>query len=895
MKKSIILSVFLCIVTTLQANDISVYDLRCNGLESPVGIDTSVNFGWKINSHDNNFIQKTYSIELSTEPEFKNNIIWKSGKIISRNSTSVRCPAGLSDASTYFWRVRIWGDDGSASPWSQTAKFATGLKRRESWCGAKWIAMEADGEKIVPAIHAPETWHKLGDKEVGKYPMPLFRKKFKAGKGIRSATAYICGLGHFDLFLNGTKVGSDFMDPGWTMYGREALYVCLDMTELIEPGDNEIRVALGNGMYNIPRERYFKFTGSYGAPKMTCLVKLEYTDGSTDNIVSDTSWSVTPSPVTFSSIFGGEDYDARIASRIEAGSDGIWHDAVETTGVPHLKAQSGTAMRIKAHYAPQRVLKSPGGNDIYDFGRNMAGIVGIKVKGKAGQRLVLRPAELLDENGNITQQASGTPYYFSYTVGSDSTEYWHPNFTYYGFRYVEVVPDTCTGAPQLLEITALNTASEAPLTGHFRCSNDLFNSIYTLIDRAMESNTASVLTDCPHREKLGWLEQCHLMQNSLCSRRDMRHIYEKLMADMAASQLENGAIPTIAPEYVRFEGGFEDSPEWGSAFILCPLGLWKWYGDIDILEKYYPDMKRYMGYLASRAENHIITYGLGDWYDIGPAEPSYAQLTSPGVTATALYYQNACAMAEIAQLLGIDADCEMFRNLATDIRKSYNSRFFNEDKAFYDHNSQTANAISLHLGLADDRHRDKIVRSLANDISSKGLTAGDIGYRYVLKALEDNGLSELIYDMNSRFDTPGYGWQLAHGATTLTESWQAYGFVSNNHMMLGHLMEWLFSGLGGLSTDSICGPSHIIIKPQPAGDINYAETSIGTPYGEASCLWKMDGRRMIMNIHIPANTSASVFFPKHTGGQINNYGMPFTSDSNVNIGSGNYLFEYYIL
>ncbi|MDE6134673.1 MAG: family 78 glycoside hydrolase catalytic domain, partial [Muribaculaceae bacterium] len=412
----------------------------------------------------------------------------------------------------------------------------------------------------------------------------------------------------------------------------------------------------------------------------------------------------------------------------------------------------------------------------------------LTISGRKGQKITLRPGELTDANGHVNQDASGKPFYYTYILNGDSTETWRPQFTYYGFRYLEIETDsTDSREPEIIAVSALHTSSENAVTGHFHCSNELFNRIYRLIDKAMSSNSASVLTDCPHREKLGWIEQAHLMQNSLSYRRDMSRLYEKAMADMAASQRSDGAIPTIAPEYVRFEGGFEDSPEWGAAFILCPYQAWLTYGNSDILHRYYPAMKKYMDYLATRADSNIIAYGLGDWYDIGPKEPGYSQLTSNGVTATAIYFQNASTMARIAEITGHDDDAAAFRNLAGDIRQAFNCRFLNSEEGYYDRNSQTANSMALVLGFPDKEIREKVARNLADDIISRGysLTAGDIGYRYLLKALEDNGMSDIIYVMNTGFDHPGYGWQLAHGATALTESWQAYGFVSNNHMMLG--------------------------------------------------------------------------------------------------------------
>lgn len=869
-----------------QAPSARVVRILCDGLEDPVGITGTPVFGWQIDSDTPGYLQKAYEIEVSRDSLFISPAVWKSGRVASDNSIAVNYSGPpLSPASRYFWRVRVCGDSGKISPWSPPGSFIIGPDGSDDWQGAQWVAFENDRVKVVPLLHAPDAWSVEGDGKIGDYTLPLMRKTFDVKGPVKSAVAFICGLGQFECYLNGDKVGDHFLDPGWTLYDKEAEYVGFDVSGMLSQGSNTLGVMLGNGMFNIPRERYFKIVGSYGAPRLKALMVIDYADGSRETVITDPSWITREGPVTFSSIFGGEDYDASalpegwcesISEDAALLADNAWKSVVLTDGPAILKPQLGTALKVRERFSPRRILTDPEGRRVYDFGQNISGIVGLKIKGMPGQTVRLYPAELIDNEGRINQSASGDPYYFTYTLKGDSVERWQPQFSYYGFRYVMLDTLNCRGVMPEIELSLLHTTAGNRETGFFHCSDAMFNDIYRLIDRAMASNSASVLTDCPHREKLGWLEQAHLMQSSLMSRRDMRHIYRKAMSDMAASQLESGAIPTIAPEYVRFAGGFEDSPEWGSAFIQCPYKAWIQYGDLGILSDYYPAMKRFMDYLASRAEGHIVAYGLGDWYDIGPKEPGYSQLTSSGVTATALYYQNACAMSRIAALLGHNADSEEYAALAAEIRRAFNARFYNPDKGFYDRNSQTANAMALALDLVDEDGRAKVAASLASDIISKGLTAGDIGYWYVIKALEGEGMSELLYSLNKRYDTPGYGWQLANGATCLTESWQAYGLVSNNHMMLGHLMEWFFTGLAGISPDPVEGSRHLLIAPQPVGDIAHAQAVIETPYGRAESRWERNADKIRLMVEIPANSYASVSLPS----------------GKVKVGSGRHRFEY---
>lgn len=419
----------------------------------------------------------------------------------------------------------------------------------------------------------------------------------------------------------------------------------------------------------------------------------------------------------------------------------------------------------------------------------------------------------------------------------------------------------------------------------------------------MRSNLSSILTDCPHREKLGWLEVAHLMQYSLQYRYDLPGFYRQMMRNMSDSQTEAGTIPSIAPEYVRFADGFEDSPEWGSAFIIIPWYVYKWYGDDSLLKEYYPLMRKYLDYLSSRASGHIIEYGLGDWYDLGPAHPGVSQLTSRGVTATGIYYYDLSIMNEVAGLFGLEEDSRYYRNLMSEVKQAYNARFYHQDKGYYDRNSQTANAISLFYGLVDEENYDKVYENLKKDIADRNyaLTSGDIGYRYLLKVLEDNGDSDLIYKMNARYDVPGYGWQLAYGATALTESWQAYGFVSNNHCMLGHLMEWFFAGLGGIGQKEMSvGYKQIVIRPQMVSGIKSVESSYSSPYGVIRSKWKVKKNSIQAEIEIPANTQGIVCLPY--GENVQEGGIPLelvdgckvlkTNEKEIvlELGSGKYSF-----
>ena len=897
----------------IAATSFSLYGLTCEFEANPAGVETTApRFSWKCNRPERGYVQSAYQIMAYEAGK----VIWDSGKVKSENSVLIPYSGQtLKSFGHYEWKVRAWDEKGRASQWSEIQRFSMGILSESDWQGAKWIALENDRpeEYIFPGYHGLGTAQKmLGDKKNGFYQLPQFRRSFQVKKNVKHADAFVAGLGQFDFFLNGKKTGDHFLDPGWTLFSKEALYVTFDVTKMLSPGENVLGMMLGNGFYNIPNERYFKLTLSLGAPKMKMLLRIEYSDGTVENIISDEDWRAAQSPITFSSIYGGEDYDSRkeIAGWKGKGfNDEGWSHALPTEYPGKLISSRSTPLTFHSVIPVVRKYRNKSGW-LYDLGQNASGIVRICVKSDKAGEIILRPAELLNPDSTVNQSASGQPYYFKYTTDGRGIATWQPQFSYYGFRYVQVegaVPsgeDNSSGLPEIISLCGIHTCNSAPEAGTFSCSKPLFNQIYELIDWAMRSNMASVLTDCPHREKLGWLEQAHLMQYSLQYRYNLSQMYEKIMHDMSVSQRDDGCIPTIAPEYVRFVEGFEDTPEWGSAFIISAWYAYQFYGDENLLREYFPAMRRYVEYLSSKADGNIISYGLGDWFDIGPDSPGRSQLTSNGVTATSIYYYDVSILSRIASLVGEKDAEEKYSKLAKEIKESFNLRYFDKDKLVIDRDSQTANAMPLYVGLIDKEYEDDILRNLVRDIESRGnaLTAGDVGYRYVLQALESGGRSDVIYDMNSRYDVPGYGWQLAHGATSLTESWQAYGFVSNNHFMLGHLMEWLFSGLGGIrQSESSVGFKHIIIDPQITGDITHAKTSYESPYGTIRCEWKKDDGKYSLRVSIPSNCTATAIVPETDPSKIFDFGVRITEESDVRtsasprrtsiaIGSGEYLF-----
>jgi alpha-L-rhamnosidase len=858
---------------------ISVSKISCIGLENPVGTGMTPDFSWELTGVHRGQIQSGYQIIVGSDSEMVRNgpgIKWNSDRTMSQQSAWIQYKGSqLESGKAYYWKVRVWDEEGKVSQWSKPGKFVTGLFTSNDWNNARWIGNEdiPDSMLLVPGVHG--NGDDLGKVALARTTVPYFRKDFSAEKKIREAYVFVCGLGQYELYINGAKIGDRFLSPGWTDYRKTCLYNSFDVTENLKKGNNTIGTIVGNGFYNINRERYRKLVDAFGAPKMILKLEIHYNDGSEKVIVSNESWKTTPSPVTFSSIYGGEDYDARME---QSGwdkpgfKDGLWKNALlvkQPTGA--LRPESDWPVKVSDIINTKKVDHSKNNIYVYDFLQNTSGIIKIKITGKKGQEVTFTPGELLNEDSLVTQQASGGPYYFKYTLKGESEEIWMPKFTYYGFRYVQVdgaVPALSLNPddlPVVKDMQLLHVQNSSPETGSFKCSDEKLDSIYNLIKWSIKSNLMSVATDCPHREKLGWLEQTHLMGNSIKFIYDIHNLYNKIIDDMIDAQLDNGLVPDISPEYVPFEAGFRDSPEWGSACIILPWDMYQWYGDRESIKKAYPMMKKYLKYLESVSNNHIISYGLGDWYDLGPKSPGESQLTPKSLTATSIFFYDAKLMTEMAGIIGEKDDVVYYGNLAETIKKAFNAKFFNPVSKIYSTGSQTSYAMPLYFGMVDNRYRKDVMKNLIKSINDNGkaLTSGDIGYRYLLRTLEDEGQSQLIYDMNSRADTPGYLYQISKGATALTESWAALKYVSNDHMMLGHLMEWLYSGLGGIrQSPETPGYGKVIIYPELVGNVTWAETTYKTIHGDVTCNWKIVKNNIVMNIKVPVNCTAIVSIPQ---------------------------------
>lgn len=898
------LAAVLCLVALAARAVVTPVDLRCEYGVNPLGIDVSApRLSWKLEGAGRNQAQGAYQILVASSPEVlakDAGDLWDSGKVASDETLLLRyAGTNLHSSQAVFWKVRAWDTTGEASAWSPPANWAMGLLAADDWRG-KWICAPAATETL------------------------LLRKEFNVKPGLKRAVVHVCGLGQYELNVNGAKAGEDLLTPGWTDYNETALYDTRDITAQLRAGKNAVGLTLGNGMYHVERRnRFAKFAGSFGPLRAILHLRLEYADGTVEFVGTDESWRTHAGPVTFSSIYGGEDFDARLnpIDWDKAGfDDSSWRAAVAVV------RPSGTLRGFTGGVEPIREIevrapvgqKEVGEATVYDLGQNASYMPRLRVSGPAGSTVRLVPAEVVNTDGSIQRSTMGSTNrgisWWEYTKATDATESWFPQFYYVGCRYLQaqcIPPQNQAGTqassrstsegvrgtrPRVESLEGIVIHSTAAPVGEFSCSNPLLNRTRDLVRWAQRANMVSVLTDCPHREKLGWIEQYHLNGPAIRYEFDMARMFTKGMNDMAEAQLDNGLVPNIAPEFTEFKGAFRGAAEWGAAFILVPWQQYEFCGDVDLLRRHYPAMKRYFAHLESRATNDILVDGLGDWFDLGPNKPNKAQLTLPPVTASAFYFYDAKILSRIADVLGHGEEARDFAAKAERIRGRYNAEFFHPTKETYASGSQCANALPLVMEIVEPEHRAGVLAALVKDVESRGyaMTAGDVGFRFLLRALADGGRSDVIYQMVNQDDKPGYGYMLKKGETSLTESWDANLTTSHNHFMLGQITEWFYHDVAGIASDP-AGPGFkkIIIKPQPVGELQWAKASYDSVRGKIVSDWKREGATFLLKVTVPANTTATVFVPGKSATEKSG-AKPVREEEGravFEVGSGEWVFE----
>lgn len=899
MKSILIVLAFMFLSIPLYAMNVS--SLTCNGSTNPLGIDEAPSLSWILTSDERGQVQTAYQLQIgSSSDNLQRGVVdvFDSEKAESSQSIHIKPDIDLKSAARYYWRVRVWDKNDQVSDWSKAAWFETGLLKPSDW-QADWISapplfdwQQVDGRRKRIAKDAPPELPE---------PAPLFRKEFAISKKIKSARAYICGLGYHELYLNGDKVGDHLLDPAFTRYDKRALYVTHDVTNLLQNGDNAVGVMLGNGWYDLSSRGVWGF--DYAAwrdqPTVMCQINIEFEDGSHSTIVTDSSWTCAPGPITFNSIRQGEWYDARLEQpgwNSSGFEDDNWFPVRQVRGPEgQVSAQNSPPVTVHHTFKPKSISKIAKGHYLVDFGQNMAGFLELTASGKKGEHVSLVYAEKTKDGrvdqSNISTLVASTPFQTDkYIFKGEGEERWHARFTYHGFQYVEVL-----GWPG--ELTEDNLTANAISTGflqhsRFECSNELINQVQHNTLWSYRNNFVGYPTDCPQREKNGWTGDAQLAAEAGLFNFNSLSAYKKWLQDIADEQQPSGEIAAIIPT-AGWGYYWGNGPAWDSAFLLIPYYIYLYTGDLSPIEKHYEQMKRYVDFLTrEKSDNGIVSWGLGDW--------CYEKTQTPAeITSTAYYYIDTKLISRFAELLKKQDDAQKYAQSAEAIREAFLQKFVDAKNGTVGNNSQTALACAVYQQLVDGKTRDAVTDQLLKVINKNDykLDFGILGAKYVLNALADMNHADVAYQLFDHTEYPGWGHWIAQGATTLWEDWK--GESSRNHIMFGDISAWFYKNLAGIQPDAdVPGFEHFYIKLYFPTDMDWVKASVASPYGQIHSNWRRDGSKIILTVTVPVNSTATIFLPVQKNDVRISLGAEFVQsiDSQngktaFNVESGMYSFE----
>jgi len=852
--------------------------LKCEYTGNPIGIDIPrPRLGWVVESTHRAANQTAYQVLVSSNEEALlagRGDLWDSGRVKSNDSIHIIYNgADLRSRQRCWWKVRIWDGNDLQSEWSDAVNWEMALLNPSDW-RAKWIgapSFNPDGMTYTP-------------------PARFFRRVFEISKPAISARVYVCGLGFYELYLNGEKVGDHVLSPNQTNYDRRDLdrlaypfddktvqrvdYLTFDITKSIAAGKNAVGAILGNGWYN-QRDRTVEGDMWYGLPKVIVQLEIDFADGTRQELLSDETWSVSDAgPIVHNGIFSGERYDARL--EMEGWSTqnfdaSAWQSAIQVqapTGL--LTAQYSLPDRVVGTIAAVSSVESGPRVTRFDFGQNLAGWARIEIEGVRGTSV---PLQFLEDNRQGYAQAD------CYVLKGGSRETYEPRFTWHGFRFVDVA-----GSEELrnrLRIEARVVHTDVKDAGDFQCSNVLFNRILHNYRWSQRSNMhCGVPSDCPHRERVGYTGDGHTSAEAAIFNFDMSRFYTKWLRDISDAQnSDTGSVPHSAP----FEGG-GGGPPWGSAFVILPWLLYLYYGDRRVLEEHYTGMKRWVEYLKTRTDKDgiVICEEPGDW-DLGEWATLDRVEIPPALVNTCYYAHVAQLMEKSAAVLGNTQDSAWFHSLADAAATAVNRRFFNQSRAQYWEGRQGANVFPLAFGLVPQEHKKAVLDRLAEIIVNENDSHFDTGMfatRLVIKVLTEGGRGDLAYNIMNQQTKPGFGWQIAQGATTLWENWN--GENSHNHPMFGGVCEWFYQALAGISPDPQSpGFKHVLIKPYLLGDLSHVEARYRSVHGEIRSSWTKNEEEFNLSLTIPGNCTATVLLPDTSRSRIQESGQPLARAAGV--------------
>ncbi|HVG16659.1 MAG TPA: family 78 glycoside hydrolase catalytic domain, partial [Chitinophagaceae bacterium] len=699
-------------------------------------------------------------------------------------------------------------------------------------------------------------------------------------KKIAAARLYVSGLGYYEAYLNGKKVGDHVLDPGWTTYKKQAFFVTHDLTSLLQQGKNTIGFILGNGWYNpLPIQLFGRFNlrdvQQTGRPCVKAQVHVVYTDGSSETIVTGEDWQTAPGPVVRNNVYLGEHYDARLEK--DGWSAGVsknaWKNAVVVEGPSGaLMAQMQPPIRVTKVIRPVSITGIGKDTFLVDLGQNFAGVARINVKGAAGTKVVLRYGEDIHPNGRLNflttvaghikemwnlKGGPGAPKTAwqedSYILKGKEKEQWAPRFTFHGFRYIEITG--WPGVPTINDIEGLRMNSDLEPAGSFASSNNMFNQLQETIKWTFLSNVFSVQSDCPGREKMGYGADIVATTEAFMYNYDMAQFYRKTVRDYANDQQPDGGITEIAPYTGIADRGYggESGPlGWQLAFPFVQKKLYEFYGDKQIIEANYEGIKKQMNFLESKAINGLFHWDISDHEALDPRSEAF--------TASAFYYHHALLASEFAKILNHNDDAVKYAKLADRIKNATVRKYLVPNTGRFDLATQAAQLFALWYQLAPEKEKTNKVLLDEFDRHQQHVSTGIFATKFMFDYFRQTNQNEIAYKVANQRDYPGWGFMLQKGATTLWESWQKPDQNSQNHPMFGSISEWFYRSLLGINPGAP-GFQKIIIKPQPAGDLTWAKGSYNSVQGLIKSDWKKEGNRFLLKVVIPPNTSAEVWVP----------------------------------
>jgi alpha-L-rhamnosidase len=864
--KPILYSLILMILCSCTGNKDTtrIQNLRCEYIVNPIGIDTeSPRFTWQIVSDGQGVEQSAYKIFLGTDSSSVasgKGDVWESVRTESSTIPAIYSGPSLKPFTRYYWCLKIKQRNGGWTALSESAAFETGYMNKAPWTG-QWITDTYD---------------------YNLKPAPYFRKEITLSKKIRAARAYIAVAGLYELYLNGEKAGDHRLDPMYTRFDRRTLYITYDVTDKLRSGENVIGVLLGNGWYNHQSTAvwYFDKAPWRARPKFCMDLRIQYDDGTEEITGTGQDWKTSLSPVVFNSIYTAEHYDARLEQPgwDEPGfDDSKWENSLNT-GAPstNITAQILHPVRNVEKITASTMVQFSNKNYVFDFGRNISGVISIKVSGEEGTEVRLIHAEKLDNKGH--SDLSNIDVHYRPTDDSDpfqtdiltlsgkKEDEFMPRFNYKGFQYVEIVSDKPVNITKE-SMTAYFMHSDVPPAGKINSSNNTLNRAWAASNASYLSNLFGYPTDCPQREKNGWTGDAQINIETGLYNFDGITIYEKWLADHRDEQLPNGILPAIIPTS-GWGYHWANGPDWTSTIAIIPWNIWLFYGDSRLLESCYDNIRLYVDHIDGKYPSGLTDWGLGDWVPVKSVTPKE-------FTSTAYYFADVTILSKAAQLFGKPEDKEKYTRLAEKIKKAFNDKYLDTATAVYGKGLQTELSAALHWGLVPEEYIPAVAENLAARViaDKEHIDVGLLGTKTILNALSENGHGDLAYRVAAQESYPSWGWWIVNGATTFYENWplDAAHDISMNHIMFGEINAWYYKALGGIFPDEKApGFKNVILKPNFVEGLDHFEAEHEGPYGTIVSKWEKSSDKVTYKVSIPANSTATLFLKADrimTGGE----------------------------